>query len=163
MHMRSSSVPFIIAGVTLVLCWLLFALFYHNPASQVLFAVGNVIAGMGVLLIVLAMRTLRKKGHPQDDRDFTATTQVVKRGVYAIVRHPLYLGWLLAYPAAMLVAQHWSIVVLGGVGMASVVAIARRADRDLVAKFGPEYENYMEKVPRLNVLWGLVKKISRGR
>lgn len=163
MKMRSGSVAFAVAGATLILCWLLFVLFYHNPASQALFAVGNVVAGAGVLLIVLAMRTLRKQGQPEPDRDFTATTQVVKRGLYAIVRHPLYLGWLLAYPAAMLVSQHWSVVVLGAVGMASIVTITRQADRDLVAKFGPEYERYVEQVPGLNILLGIVRRISRQR
>jgi protein-S-isoprenylcysteine O-methyltransferase Ste14 len=83
--------------------------------------------------------------------------------VYAVVRHPLYLGWLLAYPAAMLVSQHWLIVVLGAIGMASIEAITRLADRELSAKFGPEYERYMEQVPRLNMLWGLAKKLGRER
>lgn len=163
MKVRSGSVAFAIAGVTTVLCWLLFALFFHSPASRFWFAIGNIVAGVGVLLIVLAMRTLRTKGQLEQDQDFTATTRIVREGVYAVVRHPLYLGWLLAYPAAMLVSQHWLIVVLGVIGMASIEAITRLADLELSAKFGPEYGRYMEQVPRLNVLWGIVCKIRRER
>ncbi len=163
MKVRSGSVAFAIAGITTVLCWLLFFLFYHSPASRFLFAIGNIVAGVGVLLIVLAMRTLRKRGRLDQDQDFTSTTRIVRQGVYAVVRHPLYLGWLLTYPAAMLVSQHWLIVVLGVVGVASIEAITRLADRELSAKFGPEYERYMEQVPRLNMLRGIVRKIRRER
>ena len=77
------------------------------------------------------------------------------------MRHPLYLGWLLTYPAAMLVSQHWLIILVGVVGMGSMVQIVRRADRQLIAKFGAEHETYMEQVPQLNILLGIVRKLKR--
>ena len=95
MKSRLSTLAFPIASITIVLCWLLFVLFFHNPISQALFIVGEVIVGLGILLIILAMATLRRKGNLKESGDFTATTVVVKRGVYSVVRHPLYLGWLL--------------------------------------------------------------------
>jgi protein-S-isoprenylcysteine O-methyltransferase Ste14 len=158
---RSNSWPFTVAGITLVLCWLLFFLFLHNPASQFLFILGNVVGFIGISLILLAMTSLRRRGEPQEVRDFTTTTEVVKQGIYSFVRHPLYLGWLLAYPAAMLVSQHWLIVILGVIGIASMLQIARNADIQLVAKFGSEYEHYMKEVPRLNIIAGIVRKIGR--
>ena len=79
---RLNALAFPIASITIVLCWLLFVLFFHNPISQALFVVGNVIVGAGILLIMLAMATLRRKGDLQEGEDFTATTVVVKRGVY---------------------------------------------------------------------------------
>ena len=117
---------------------------------------------MGVFLILMAMSNLRKRGEPKEARDFTSTTEIVKHGIYSYVRHPLYLGWFLAYPAAMLVSQHWLIVGLGVIGMASMVQITRNADTRLVAKFGPEYEEYMEEVPRLNIVSGIARKLKRG-
>ena len=159
---RFSSWTFPIAGITLVLCWLLFILFFHTPVSQVLFVLGNVTVAMGILLILLSMSNLRKRGEPEEAKDFTSTTEIVKQGIYSFVRHPLYLGWFLAYPAAMLVSQHWLIVGLGVIGMASMVQITRNADTQLVAKFGPEYENYMEEVPGLNIILGIAQKLKRG-
>ena len=47
MKSRSSTLAFPIASITIVLCWLLFLMAFHNPASQALFAVGNVIVGVG--------------------------------------------------------------------------------------------------------------------
>jgi len=107
------------------------------------------------------MASLKRKGNLQEGGDFTTTTVVVKRGVYSVVRHPLYLGWLLTYPAAMLVSQHWLIVILGVIGIASMNQIIKMADEQLVDKFGADYETYMQEVPRLNILLGIVRKLKR--
>ena len=156
-----SGLAFAIAGSTTVLCWLLFVLFFHHPASQFLFVLGNLTIGAGVLIILLAISTLRRSGQPEAGQAFTETTSLVTGGIYAVVRHPLYLGWLLIYPAAMLVSQHWLVVALGGVGIASLVGICRAADHDLVGKFGTVYEQYMREVPRLNLLLGVARKVRR--
>jgi len=137
----------------------MFVFFFHRPVSQILFMLGNVTAGTGVLLILLAMRTLRKRGKLEEQGDFTETTVVVKQGIYSVVRHPLYLGWLLGYPAAMLVSQHWLVVISGLIGMMSIVQITKRADSELIAKFGPEYEQYIQEVPRLNIILGIARKL----
>jgi len=161
MKSRLSSLAFPIASITIVLCWLLFFLFFHNPISQVLFVAGNVIIGAGILLIMLSMVTLRRMGDLQEGEDFTATTVVVKQGIYSVVRHPLYLGWLLTYPAAMLVSQHWLIFILCVIGILSMDQITWIADKQLLEKFGVDYERYMQEVPRLNVILGIVRKLKR--
>lgn len=163
MKEQSGRWNFAIAGLTTVLCWALFVLRFHNPTSRVVFILGNAVVGTAVLLIVLAMSTLRRRGAPEAGQDFVATTAVVREGVYGVVRHPLYLGWLLTYPAVMMVSQHWLIVMLGTLGMASLVAIARAEDKELVVKFGSAYEEYMTQVPRLNIVGGMIRKLRRGR
>lgn len=95
MKSRLNTLAFALASITIVLCWLLFILFFHNPISQALFVVGNVTVGVGILLIILAITTLSRRGDLQEGEDFNTTTVMVKRGVYSIVRHPIYLGWLL--------------------------------------------------------------------
>ena len=161
MKSRLSPLAFPIASITIVLCWLLFVLSFNTPTSQALFVLGNVIVGVSILLIILAIVTLRRKGESQEGEAFTATTVVVKRGVYSVVRHPLYLGWLLTYPAAMLVSQHWLVVILGVIGTASIDQVTRTADEELVEKFGIDYETYMLEVPRLNIIKGIFRKLKR--
>ncbi len=153
---------FAVASITLVLCWLLFFLLLHDPVSQVLFVIGNMVLALGILFIILSILTLRRKGEPREGEAFTATMTLVRSGIYSMVRHPLYLGWLLMYPAAMLVSQHWLIVILGVIGMISMDQITRAADDELVQKFGSAYETYMQEVPRLNMISGVIREL-RGQ
>lgn len=161
MKLRLNTLAFPAASITIVLCWLLFVLYFHNPISQVLFFAGNVILGAGILLLILAMATLKRKGNLREGQDFTATTVVVKYGVFSLVRHPLYLGWLLTYPAAMLISQHWLIIILSVIGILSMDQITRMADEQLLQKFGTDYQAYMQEVPRLNIFLGIVRVFKR--
>ena len=61
----------------------------------------------------------------------------------------------------MLFAQHWLIVLLGIAGMACVAAFTRQEDRRLVEKFGEDYKRYMQRVPRLNIVVGIVRLVAR--
>jgi protein-S-isoprenylcysteine O-methyltransferase Ste14 len=63
------------------------------------------------------------------------------------------------YPAAMLVSQHWLVVILGLPGIICMDYITRTADEQLVEKFGEDYAEYMGEVPRLNILSGIVRKL----
>jgi protein-S-isoprenylcysteine O-methyltransferase Ste14 len=45
--------------------------------------------------------------------------------------------------------------------MAAMVQITKAADQELIEKFGPAYEQYMQQVPRLNLLLGIVRKLRR--
>lgn len=154
---------FPVAMITLILCWGLFALFLHHPISQVIFICGNILLLFAILLIFLAIVTLRKSGKTEKETDFTATTTLVKHGIYSVVRHPLYLGWLLTYPSAMMVSQHWVILILGVLGIISMVLIARAEDGVLTQKFGIDYDRYMHEVPGLNIIHGLFKMLKLHR
>ena len=158
---RFDTLVFPIATISLILCWLLFALFFHNPASFILFICGNITICIAIVIIILAIRTLRRIGRLQNEKDFTATTLLVTQGVYSIVRHPLYLGWLLTYPAAMMVSQHWLVGIFGLLGMVSMIRIATIADSQLAEKFGKTYQVYMRDVPRLNLIVGIIRNLKR--
>lgn len=67
--------------------------------------------------------------------------------LYKIVRHPLYLGWLLIFwGAPTLTAGH----LLFSTGMSVYILIALRyEERDLVDNIGERYERYRQQVPAL--------------
>jgi protein-S-isoprenylcysteine O-methyltransferase Ste14 len=81
--------------------------------------------------------------------------------VYAVVRHPLYLGWLLMYVAVILFSQHGLTVVLGTLGIVCMSLICRQEDQRLIERFGEAYERYMTSVPALNVLAGTLRLLRR--
>jgi methanethiol S-methyltransferase len=66
--------------------------------------------------------------------------------LYARVRHPLYIGWALAFWATpTMTVGHllFAVVLTGYMGLAALVE-----ERDLMAHFGDRYENYRRTVPR---------------
>ena len=67
--------------------------------------------------------------------------------LYRIVRHPLYLGWLLIFwGAPTMTAGH----ALFSAGMSAYILIALRyEERDLVQTIGEKYERYRQQVPAL--------------
>ena len=154
-----------IAGALLVLAYSLLW-FLDTPAGvQLLRYVGGAILVVGIVLIFLPRFAFRSKGKPEKGKDWTDTTVVVDTGIYAVVRHPLYLGWLLMYFALILLSQHWLTAIIGIPGMACVYLISRQEDQRLIEKFGDDYKRYMQSVPRINLLTGIVwllKRRNRG-
>jgi len=146
-----------VAGLMLVLVWLLYFLLLHDPVVKVFTYVGWVILAVGLILVFLPILVLQKKGKPEQGKDFAHTTTVVDSGIYAVVRHPLYLGWLLMYVAAILLSQHWLIVIMGILGIACMYLISRQEDQRLIEKFGDDYKRYMQKVPRMNPVAGVMQ------
>lgn len=77
------------------------------------------------------------------------TKRIIKEGVYAKVRHPIYsadivLGWgvFFFFPdVRFLVAAHWMMFVM--------LFWMRREEKALSEKFGSEYLEYMKNVPKL--------------
>ncbi len=119
-------------------------------------------AGATVLLF-LPTFTLRREGEVPSGKSYVATRRLVRTGIYALVRHPQYLGWMAMYLALLLFNPHWVLVVIAALGIACLYFIMVQEDARLVQKFGPPYERYMRAVPRLNLLVGVVRWLRRGR
>jgi len=68
-------------------------------------------------------------------------------GIYKVVRHPLYVGWLLAFwstPTMTLTHLFFAAVIT-----AYILVAIRLEERDLVAAFGATYTEYRRQVPML--------------
>ncbi len=82
---------------------------------------------------------------------------VIRKGVFKIVRHPIYLGSILFFLALwMTTLSLVSALVWIGI-VAFYDFIARYEEKLLVNKFGADYNQYMRDVPR----W--IPKLKRGK
>jgi len=86
----------------------------------------------------------------------------VDSGIYAVVRHPQYLSFMLISLFFILVVQHWLVAVVGIAAIASVyLGIVPQAEKVDIAKFGDDYRRYMQRVPRLNLVAGVIRLLRR--
>ena len=65
------------------------------------------------------------------------------------------------YVALILLSQHWLTAIIGILGMVCVYLISRQEDQRLIEKFGADYKDYMQKVPRMNLLAGIIRQVRR--
>jgi len=72
--------------------------------------------------------------------------RLVTHGPYALVRHPMYLGCMLAALGGLCIYQTWTTVVLVPVSL-MLTFRARREEQALSARFGLAWQEYARKVP----------------
>jgi protein-S-isoprenylcysteine O-methyltransferase Ste14 len=63
----------------------------------------------------------------------------------------------------MCITQHWAALVTGAVAILTNRLGMIKADRDLVAKFGKPYREYMARVPGASLVVGLWRWADRLR
>ena len=68
-------------------------------------------------------------------------------GVYTRVRHPRYVAVLLALISVALFSNYLALYAMAPVGAAGLYLIVRLEERELVERFGDEYETYRDRVP----------------
>jgi protein-S-isoprenylcysteine O-methyltransferase Ste14 len=79
--------------------------------------------------------------------------KVVTTGVYAVVRHPQYLGGLLAHVGFSVLLSGWYSLLSTPLVAAVVYLISRKEEAELTREFGQEYLDYKRKTPMLLPGW----------
>jgi len=117
----------------------------------------------GLVFGGLPVIEFRKKGEVRKGESYIHTTKIVDTGIYSIVRHPQYVTFILWAIAGMLLFQHWIIILLGIPIVPLTYIDLIKADKDAIEKFGDDYRQYMERVPRMNFFIGIRRLLRRRR
>lgn len=108
----------------------------HAPAALRWTGLALTLAGWG--LFVGAVAQLRRLEN---------TTVLVTTGLFALTRHPAYLGfvlWLIAWP----VYQDAAVTLaLAPLGIAATLFWRHTEELNLLAQFGPAYRDYRRRTP----------------
>jgi protein-S-isoprenylcysteine O-methyltransferase Ste14 len=73
--------------------------------------------------------------------------EIIVSGVYSIVRHPQYLGGLLAHLGITFLFSAWYSFLSTPIIVLLVFIVSRKEETELAKEFGKEYQSYAEKVP----------------
>lgn len=131
-------------GVTL---WLLrHRLLVVSRHSWIAIAFGLVLITAEVYILARVERELggrRLVGHAE----LTGTSEMFSGGLYAYVRHPRYVAMFAAVLGAALVAGSRLLWEILPVWLVFAVIVIRLEERELVSRFGSNYEEYRKRVP----------------
>ncbi|UCE16474.1 MAG: isoprenylcysteine carboxylmethyltransferase family protein [Candidatus Bathyarchaeota archaeon] len=82
--------------------------------------------------------------------------KIVTTGAYSIVRHPQYLGALLAHVGISFLFSSGYSLLFTPLMVVLIYLISRKEEEELIREFEKEYEDYKEKAPML------IPRLRRG-
>ena len=123
-----------------------FGLVLIGPVGPIWTAAASAMYVAATLLFLSALESARRIQLPRTLVEDTLPKALITAGPFALVRHPFYLAYALAWLAAP-VATHGPFITLTGLLAVAVYAIAaRREERQLAIHFGDAYRAYRTKV-----------------
>jgi protein-S-isoprenylcysteine O-methyltransferase Ste14 len=147
----------IVAVGQIVLCFIL----YNKNGNTFIRNIGWIVLWISAIFGWLPIYTFKKYGKVPKWKGYIHTTQLVDKGVYAIVRHPQYLAGILMAIAFFLIAQHWLIGILCAILIIIYYLSVFDEEQDAIKKFGEDYKQYMKKVPRFNFIQGIIRSLNK--
>ncbi|MDK1493514.1 protein-S-isoprenylcysteine O-methyltransferase [Sinorhizobium sp. 7-81] len=110
---------------------------------------------LGALIFATAMWVFRKT-HKELGRNWSISLEIrdkhelISRGPYALVRHPMYTSFLLMGVGQAFLLSNWVIGLAGLVGFAVLFFLrVDKEERMMLEIFGAQYRTYMARTKRI--------------
>lgn len=115
------------------------------------FWIASLVTALGLLFTVWARVYLGRNwsGVVTIKRDH----ELIDTGPYALVRHPIYTGLLVAFIGSAMARGEWRGVLAVLIAWAALWRKLRVEERWLLERFGERYADYCRRVPALVPLW----------
>ena len=112
---------------------------------------GAVILLYGLLVHIVAGKTLKKLGHSPENRSIWPD-RLVTAGIYTSMRHPQHLGLtLIPLGIACMISTMQALLAAGWTVTAALFFVLVIEEPECIQKFGKNYFRYMEKIPAFSI------------
>jgi len=157
MHKKSHLISHI-AYIGLYGMLIISTIIHYNSAdlTELLYA-GWIILAFGIIFLLWSSKS-RKKGHVEGG---IGRESLVESGMYAFVRHPEFLGHILIIFALVIISQHWISLIIGAILIVLLCFAMIEEEKRNIEKFGNAYMDYMKRVPRINLIAGIIRQIHK--
>ncbi len=117
------------------------------PSSMLSGIIGCIVCALGLALAIWARVTIA--GNWSADVTFKENHELIQRGPYAFVRHPIYTAFLMMYLGSMIVIGHLGGLLGIFVLFVSFLIKLRQEEQLMLKHFHHQYEEYMKRVKAL--------------
>ena len=131
-------------------------IFYNSDNLVALLYLGWLTLALGVIFLLWASQS-RKKGRI---RESISKESFVESGMYAFVRHPEFLGHILIISALVMISQHWISLTIGVMLIILLYLAIIEEEKRNIEMFGDMYRGYIRRIPRINLLIGILKRYA---
>ncbi|HEY32973.1 MAG TPA: isoprenylcysteine carboxylmethyltransferase family protein [Dehalococcoidia bacterium] len=136
---------------------------YNGAGWDVVLYIGWAVFAFSMILGWLSRIAFEAKGKAPEGESFIHTAVVVESGIYTIVRHPMYLSGILIFASLVLISQHWLSLIFSIPIIVYFYISTWSEERSSIERFGDDYRKYMQRVPRMNLIWGIIKLWRRQK
>ncbi len=134
--------------------------FLYNSANlTTLVYAGWIILAFGIIFLLWSSKSRKEKRLGED----VGRETLVESGMYALVRHPEFLGHILIIFALIIISQHWISSIIGIILIVLLYLAMIEEERRNIEKFGDAYRDSMKRVPRINLIAGIIKQVHSKR
>ena len=119
------------------------------PYGMAVQCVGFAMAFTGVVISVMGRRELGVNWAHGGEYQVKNNQELVTTGIYRHIRHPIYLGVILAYGGGQIVAGSYLSIVFLILFTYSSIVQAKKEEKLLLQHFGQKYEEYMRHTKML--------------
>lgn len=132
-----------------ILLWQPVLLYISDQLSLLLSIIGVIFYFPGTGLYLWGLVTLRSQFGVSGllGAELYQEHELITSGPFDIVRHPMYVGVVLAAIGALLIFRTWAMLVFAPISLV-VVARAEREEKLLAQEFGDKWKSYASKVPK---------------
>jgi len=131
-----------------ILLWRPLPISLSALVRSVALALGALLYFPGLALYLWAWQTLGEMYDVSSSlgAQLYANHRLITRGPFAVIRHPMYLGLILAAAGGLSIYRTWTFVFVS-ISFLGLVLRARREEQALAAEFGQAWQAYCQRVP----------------
>jgi len=140
---RYHGIPRFFAFESIFLLVLLNYLDWFKDSFSLIQIISWILLISSAIIAFLGFYLLNKRGKPE--RQIEDTTNLIKTGIYKYIRHPIYSSVIPGVIGILLKDIGYTQIILTVTIYVFLVFTAKVEEKELIKKFGSEYENYIKK------------------
>ena len=116
-----------------------------TPDNIFIQIIGLALLVLGIVIAVSARISLGTNWTQSYDYQIKKNHELVSKGIYQYIRHPIYLSVILVYTGGLIISQTYLFTVFLIILSIWAYSHGKREEKILLKQFGGNYHDYMKK------------------